>query len=172
MTIGLQHYSTTEIFRDHLSPPSRTSSALKISSTSSAVDDDFYTRSPASSLLQPLFSLPRALVRATAHRLLRQLLCLLSTPLTPTIVVATTALVGHNCYPLLRSIASCCQTTVSRRHQSWRLLVRRLSQFLYRCVLLHDAIFLVHHHCRIRTNKQRHLPYPISNKFLLAVKRR
>ncbi|RWW34474.1 hypothetical protein GW17_00000747 [Ensete ventricosum] len=48
------------ILRGHLLPPSRTSSAPKISPTPSAVDDDFYTRSSASSLLQPLFSLPRA----------------------------------------------------------------------------------------------------------------
>ncbi|RWW77259.1 hypothetical protein BHE74_00014589 [Ensete ventricosum] len=31
-------------------------------------------------------------------------------------------------------------------------------------VLLHDVIFLVHHHCRISSNKQRHLLYPICNK--------
>ncbi|RRT31739.1 hypothetical protein B296_00051959, partial [Ensete ventricosum] len=37
------------ILRGHLSPPSRIFSAPEISSTSSAVDDDFYTRSPASS---------------------------------------------------------------------------------------------------------------------------
>ncbi|RWV77640.1 hypothetical protein GW17_00061503, partial [Ensete ventricosum] len=40
---------TATILRGHLSPPSRTFSAPKISPTSSAVDDDFYTRSPASS---------------------------------------------------------------------------------------------------------------------------
>ncbi|RZR93491.1 hypothetical protein BHM03_00022006 [Ensete ventricosum] len=31
-------------------------------------------------------------------------------------------------------------------------------------VLLHDVIFLVHHHCRISSNKQRHLLYPIYNR--------
>ncbi|RWW37292.1 hypothetical protein BHE74_00057620 [Ensete ventricosum] len=61
--------TTTNILRGHLSPPSWTFSVPKISPTSSAVDDDFYTRSSASSLLQPLFSLSRAPVRATAHRL-------------------------------------------------------------------------------------------------------
>ncbi|RRT37666.1 hypothetical protein B296_00057806 [Ensete ventricosum] len=40
-----------------------------------------------------------------------------------------------------------------------KLLLVRLS-FLYRGVLLHEAIFLVHHHCRINSNEQRHLPYP------------
>ncbi|RWW52096.1 hypothetical protein BHE74_00041508 [Ensete ventricosum] len=39
-----------------------------------------------------------------------------------------------------------------------------LSQFLYRGVLLQEAIFLVHHHYRISSNKQRHLPYPICNR--------
>ncbi|RWW64878.1 hypothetical protein BHE74_00027844 [Ensete ventricosum] len=38
--------------------------------TPSVVDDGFYTCSLASSLLQPLFSLPRVPVRATAHHLL------------------------------------------------------------------------------------------------------
>ncbi|RWW74334.1 hypothetical protein BHE74_00017728 [Ensete ventricosum] len=38
-------------------------------STPSVVDDGFYTCSPASSLLQLLFSLPRTPIRATAHRL-------------------------------------------------------------------------------------------------------
>ncbi|RWW37798.1 hypothetical protein BHE74_00057037 [Ensete ventricosum] len=52
------------ILRGHLSPPFGTFSAPKISPTSSAVYDDFYTRSLVSSLLQPLFSLPRAPVRA------------------------------------------------------------------------------------------------------------
>ncbi|RWW66399.1 hypothetical protein BHE74_00026238, partial [Ensete ventricosum] len=56
--IAPEEYSTSRefplpILRGHLSPPSRTSSAPKISPTLSAVDDDFYTRSPASSLLQP-----------------------------------------------------------------------------------------------------------------------
>ncbi|RWW44467.1 hypothetical protein BHE74_00049762 [Ensete ventricosum] len=32
-----------------------------------------------------------------------------------------------------------------------------------------EAIFLVHHHCRISTNKQRHLPYPISNNTYLRM---
>ncbi|RRT44204.1 hypothetical protein B296_00021304 [Ensete ventricosum] len=41
---------------------------------------------------------------------------------------------------------------------------RWLSQFIYRGVLLHEAIFLVHHHCRISSNKQRHLPYPICSR--------
>ncbi|RWW14744.1 hypothetical protein GW17_00021463 [Ensete ventricosum] len=59
---------------------SGTSTAPKISPTPSAVDDDFYTRSSTSSLLQPLFSLPRAHVRATAHRLSIPL-CVVSTPL-------------------------------------------------------------------------------------------
>ncbi|RZS04311.1 hypothetical protein BHM03_00034643 [Ensete ventricosum] len=40
---------------------------------------------------------------------------------------------------------------------------RWLSQFLYRGILLHEVIFLVHHHCRISCNKQRHIPYPIWN---------
>ncbi|RRT48915.1 hypothetical protein B296_00040005, partial [Ensete ventricosum] len=39
---------------------------------------------------------------------------------------------------------------------------------IYRDVLLHEAIFLVHHHCRISSNKQRHLPYPISSKFFMT----
>ncbi|RZR90927.1 hypothetical protein BHM03_00018925, partial [Ensete ventricosum] len=39
-----------------------------------------------------------------------------------------------------------------------------LSQFLYRGVLLHETIFIVHHHCRINSNKQRHLPYPICSR--------
>ncbi|RZR74017.1 hypothetical protein BHM03_00031094 [Ensete ventricosum] len=39
-----------------------------------------------------------------------------------------------------------------------------LSQFLYRGVLPHEAIFLVHHHCCISSNKQRHLPYPICSR--------
>ncbi|RZS16636.1 hypothetical protein BHM03_00048672, partial [Ensete ventricosum] len=35
-------------------------------------------------------------------------------------------------------------------------------------VLLHEAIFLVHYHCRISSNKQRYLPYPIcSRRWLL-----
>ncbi|RWV83609.1 hypothetical protein GW17_00054754 [Ensete ventricosum] len=35
---------------------------------------------------------------------------------------------------------------------------------LYRGVLMHNVIFLVHHHYRISSNKQRHLPYPICNR--------
>ncbi|RWW81562.1 hypothetical protein BHE74_00010028, partial [Ensete ventricosum] len=48
-------------------------------------------------------------------------------PPTPIIAAATAALAGRNYCPLLRSISSCCQTIVSRRHRSWRLLVYRLS---------------------------------------------
>ncbi|RWW78481.1 hypothetical protein BHE74_00013294 [Ensete ventricosum] len=36
--------------------------------------------------------------------------------------------------------------------------------FLYRGVLLHEAIFLVQHHYRISSNEQRHFPYPICNR--------
>ncbi|RWW41471.1 hypothetical protein BHE74_00053042 [Ensete ventricosum] len=43
-----------------------------------------------------------------------------------------------------------------------------LSQFLYRGILHHETIFLVHHHYRISSNKQRRLPYPIySRRWLL-----
>ncbi|RWW46569.1 hypothetical protein BHE74_00047494 [Ensete ventricosum] len=38
------------------------------------------------------------------------------------------------------------------------------SSLLYRGVLMHETIFLVHHHYRISSNKQRHLPYPICNR--------
>ncbi|RZS07192.1 hypothetical protein BHM03_00037988 [Ensete ventricosum] len=29
---------------------------------------------------------------------------------------------------------------------------------------MHEAIFLLHHHCRISSNEQRHLPYPIYSR--------
>ncbi|RRT43679.1 hypothetical protein B296_00004203 [Ensete ventricosum] len=32
------------------------------------------------------------------------------------------------------------------------------------CILMHEAVFLVHHHCRISSNEERHLPYPICNR--------
>ncbi|RWW04095.1 hypothetical protein GW17_00032700, partial [Ensete ventricosum] len=47
----------------------RTPTSSDTFSTPSVVDDGFYTCSPASSLLQLLFSLPRTPIRATAHRL-------------------------------------------------------------------------------------------------------
>ncbi|RZS25116.1 hypothetical protein BHM03_00058270, partial [Ensete ventricosum] len=50
--------------------PQKIGSSSDTFPTPSAVDDDFYTRSPASSLLQPLFSLPRAPIP----------LCIVSTP--------------------------------------------------------------------------------------------
>ncbi|RWW22868.1 hypothetical protein BHE74_00025884 [Ensete ventricosum] len=42
---------------------------------------------------------------------------------------------------------------------------RRLSHsFIYRGVLLHETVFLVHYHYRISSNKQWYLPYPICSR--------
>ncbi|RWV93053.1 hypothetical protein GW17_00044515 [Ensete ventricosum] len=39
-----------------------------------------------------------------------------------------------------------------------------VSSLLCRGILLHEAVFLVHYHCRINSNEQQYLPYPICSK--------